>query len=280
MSLIKSTINDVLIRLRSENPKLTIGVNQLEVIGNYINDGSYGTLDGERVLEIKAAAETGITGKIYVSYSRLQLSRLNALLAGKVRVPENIASTHAALPYIEGYYRLNINASDVEDAPVYLDAQSRRRVVLRALDDSPCWAGEADLEAIVVPNSMTSLIVNADLGTYGTQATAKAYSYPINFTSEFATLSTISVANPAPELMVGVLSRATGDAWSINAAAGAFNYSGATIEFAGINSAEHDSNPNYKYLIIVKLSNLCNNMAESLYIHFNDPDVATDPSVV
>lgn len=281
MGLIKSTINDLLDQIRAENPRFLFTNEQIVVNGHYPNDGTHGSVRGERVVNLGVIESTGKINTVNFGYDRLALSELKRLLNFSVRVPEGVATTHEALPYIEGYYRLGITAGDVEDVALYLDEYSKRHIILRATPDSFGWSGEVDLTILATPESIASLIVNADVGAYGAQETAKAYSYPYDFTDQFETLSTVSTIHPYPSRVIAALTAVTGDTWVNDAAnAAPFNYSGATIEFAGINMASKGGNPNYKYLIIVNLTPLCNNMAGQLFIHYNDPEVAQDPNMV
>ena len=282
MRLIKSTIDDLLDQLRVENPKFNVPNDKIIVNGPYPNDGTHGAVKGERVINVGVTADTGLVNTVNVGYDRLQLSELKRLLYFKVRVPEGVASTYGALPYIEGYYRLGITEADVEDVPIYLDDYMNRHLVLRSTSSSVGWRGEVDLEIMTAPESITSLIVESDLGDYGVQETAKAYSYPFDFTDQFDVLSSVSTINPQPAKMATVLKSVTGDNWDATPGyIGAFSYADAAVTFAGINMAKYGGNPNYKYLIIVNLSSAnCTNLAGQLYIHYNDPIEAIDPDQV
>lgn len=281
MELIKSTLEDLLDQLRAENPRFTYTNDQIVVNGFSDNDSSHSYVRGERKINIGVTADTGKVNTVNFGYDRLALSELKRLLNFGVRVPDGIATTYEALPYLEGYYRLGITESDVEDHPIYLDEFSKRHVILRALPESFAWRSEVDLTILAAPDSIASLVMNTDLGNYGSQETAKAYSYPYDFTDYFDDLSAVSTVRPYPNRIVAVLKAATGDNWVSDATKSApFNYANARVTFAGINMASQGGNPNYKYLIIVQLSALCDNMSGRLFIHYNDPPTPIDPTVV
>ena len=286
MAIMDLTVNSVLTSINAANSGLGLTLAEVQFSAPRANDATWQgeTLTGNTLIRVTPNATSKYTGTTVVGYDRLNLSVLQTLLGGVVRLPDSVTTVAAAIPYFDALYSLTMAASDFVDGDITVNADSTRTLTLVAKDTAIAWVGTATFTVKAAPVSVNNVITNTVLDGYQylhdtTKGFAESYSYPYDFTAQFDILSTITLQTTDFTQLAAALTAITGDTWVTSGTAG-FSLDGAVVLEAGINQATWPTNQNYKYAIVVQLGTTSTNLEGSLILHFNDPVETFDPNVV
>jgi hypothetical protein len=286
MAIMDLTINAVLAAVNSANAGLALTLPEVQFSAPRVNDATWQgeTLSGNTLIRVTPNETSKYTGTTVIGYDRLNLSVLQTLLGGVMRLPDTVTTVAAAVPYFDALYSLTIVPSDFVDGPITVNADSTRTLTLTAVEGAIAWIGTASFSIKAAPVSVNNVITNTVLDGYQylhdtTKGFAESYSFPMDFTPEFATMSTITQQTTNFATLAASLTAISGDTWVTSGTAG-FSLDGAVVLNAGINQAEWPTNHNYKYAVIIQLGTTSTNLEGSLILHFNDPVETFDPNVV
>lgn len=237
------------------------------------------------------------SGNVVVNYNRLNLADIATLTSGTLRVAA-LTSTLEIINYLNYFYGMVLTSADINDEPVTLDAQGAGSVTLHAKSTSLGWVGSVTLNLIkgdaIVDYALTDLSLNGI--DYPTGQFAKGQgplvTYPYDFTSIKSTLDQfnagykIGVASSFPlvtALLAG-MNAAINNAsysWQSVGTTAVRNLVEGVVAYNGLNSSNFASNQDYKYVMILQLSDgsgangvvgaFCSDFVGKLYFHYNDP---------
>lgn len=286
MAIMDLTINSVLSAVNSANSGLGLTLAEVQFSAPRVNDATWQgeTLTGNTLIRVTPNGTSKYTGTTVVGYDRLNLSVLQTLLGGVVRLPDSVTTVAAAVPYFDALYSLTMVASDFVDGAIVTNGDGSRTMTLTATATAIAWIGSATFTVKSAPVSVNNVITNTVLDGYQylhdtTKGFAESYSYPYDFTAQFATMSTITTQTTDFTALAAALLAITGDTWAVSGAAG-FTLDGAVVLNAGINQSDWPTNQNYKYAIIIQLGSTSTNLEGSLILHFNDPVETFNAAVV
>lgn len=286
MAIMDFSVNSVLTAINAANSGLALTLAEIQFSAPRANDATWQgeTLTGNTLIRVTPNTTSKYTGTTVVGYDRLNLSVLFNLLGGVVRLPDTVTTIAAAAPYFDALYSLTMRTADFIDGPIVDNGDGTRTMVLTAAADAIAWVGTATFTVKNAPVSVNNVITTTVLDGYQylhdtTKGFAESYSYPYDFTDQFAVLSTITMQTTNFTSLAAALTAITGDAWAVSGAAG-FSLGGAVVMEAGINQPEWPTNQNYKYAVVIQLGSVSTNLEGNLILHFNDPVESFDPTVV
>lgn len=235
-------------------------------------------------LRVKAALPA--VGQRYAFYNRTSLAYvfqywpLTTYTALRAWYPK---TTHDLIPYMLRQWGIPFQKEDLVDEPLTL-VDGQGSVTLHCTTDAPNFVGEVtfnvvrgggSLEAELLVKDLTGLVY-LDPGV-GAKQSAELYSYRYDGTVCYDDLhaAPLGVIGTEPAELAhwaSVLSRCTGDLWVGNTSTPTpFNVANMEILSNGLNPQTHGTNPAYKYVLRVRLSVGCTNLAGVLQLHYNDP---------
>lgn len=280
------TINQVLAAVNTANANLNLTLAETQFSVPRINDATWQgeTLAGNTLIRATPNGTSKYTGTVVFGYDRLNLSVLSTLLGGIVRLPAGVTKVSEAVPAISAGYSILMHTDDFEDLPIIDNGDGTKSITLTAKSTAIGWVGSATFLIKAAPLAINTVITQTVLDGYkylhdSAKGFAESYSYPYDFTAQFATLSLVNSQTTDFTGIAAALTAITGDSWAVSGAV-PFSLGGATILDVGINQAGWPTNQNYKYAIVIQLGAACGNLEGSLIIHFNDPVETFDPSVV
>lgn len=236
------------------------------------------------------------TGTVVVNYNRLKLSDIITLTSNTLRVAA-LTSTLEVMNYLNYFYGMLLTTDDIKDEPVTLNEDGSGTVTINAKPDSYGWIGSVTLNLVkgdaIVDFAVTDL--SLDGIDYPTKQFAKGQgplvAYPYDFTASKDFIAAQAVGNtlmagtssPGSQL-AAILTTAINNAsfaWGATATAAVRNLHQSKVIYNGLNSAEFASNQDYKYVMMVQLSDgtaangvvgtFCTDFVGVLYFHYNDP---------
>jgi hypothetical protein len=237
------------------------------------------------------------TGTVVVNYNRLKLSDIITLTSNTLRVAA-LTSTLEVMNYLNYFYGMALTADDIKDEPVTLNENGSGTVTINAKPDSYGWIGSVTLNLVkgdaIVDFAVTDL--SLDGIDYPTKQFAKGQAplvaYPYDFTSIKSTLDQftvgykIGVASSSvlvTALLAGLNSAINNSSfsWGSVGSAAVRNLVEGIVAYNGLNSSEFISNQEYKYVMILQLSDgsgnngvvgtFCTDFVGKMYFHYNDP---------
>jgi len=226
----------------------------------------------------------GYQGRQVVLYDRLDISSLTHIPGFRV-LADDPATVHDLLETIQLYTGIRFSVDDLEDTPVFIDTDSKRKAVLSAKPNSLGWVGSLQVEVgqggILIDENVTmtdlpglNYPTASDADTYGL-----VYTYGYDFTAYFDTLIAIeegALPNETADVLVTALKAldvsAGATLWNNTPGQTAWCLNGATVVYSGLNDPETmPTNPLYKYVVALTLASGVTTPAGTLYFHFNDP---------
>lgn len=226
----------------------------------------------------------GYQGRQVLLYDRLNVASL-ANIPGFRVLADQPATVHDLLENIQLYTGVQFSVDDLEDTPVFIDTDSKRKAVLTAKTTSLGWIGSLQVEVLQGGILLDEKVSTGDLPglnyptALDTDTYGLVYTYGYDFTAYFNTMINIPT---------GVLSGANADALvtalkAVDVSAGAALWNntqgqtawclyGANVTFSGLNDPVNmPTNPLYKYVVAITLAAGVTTPAGTLYLHFNDP---------
>lgn len=288
MAIYTATLSAIVAAANAKNPSLGITLAEATYSKPRLNDETWEgeQLPGNTLMRITPNETSKYSGTTLVGYDRVSVATLGGILGNQIALPETIALASAAIPYFDSLYSIQMHPEDFEEANITDKGDGTRQLILTAKADAVAWIGgtSATFTVKAAPVPIGNVITTTVLDGYkyisdSVKGFAETYSYPIDFTPQFATLSTITDQTAEFTGLAAALTAATGEAWKATGA-DKFTLEGAVITHAGINEEEWPTNHSYKYAILVQLGAACANLEGTLVIHFNDPVETFNPGTV
>ena len=232
------------------------------------------------------ATETGHwSGKSPTYYNRHELTDLKVLLGPIVKFA-GAATVHELVPIFNARYGTIFTTADFVDGPLNLDTDGNGTVTFVATPGSLEWRGTVSFQVVKGDYSLSQELTNNVLdgfkypdGTMGsgtpTGIIAESYSYPLDFTKQFAAISAVPVgvltATPLADF-VAMFNAIEGRTVWVGDGSASWGLQNAVVEYNGANSAEFPTNPNYGFVLVLKLPATNTQFVGKMYLHYNDPD--------
>lgn len=243
---------------------------------------------------------TGVkwSGTVVLNYDRLDLADLGTLVGNKLKVV-GVATTHDLIKYLNFYHGMVMTLADIVDSPVTLDTDGNGSATIVATTGSLGWIGQMTFElsrgdAIVDSALTVTGLAGID---YPTKQSANAQAplavYWADFTSEYTMLSGYAVDHvittadaPLAARMEAIApSNDNNNGWKVTTTADIWArrnlYNGKVI-YNGLNSPELTTNPAYKYVMMIQLSDGTGAhgvvgrsntwFVGAVILHYNNPD--------
>lgn len=239
---------------------------------------------------ISAAANSPYSSRVPVFYDRLDFGVVFAYSAvntlAKVR-SYNPVTIHGLIPDLNNYYGLELTTDDIEDGVLSLTNGSGSAVI-KAKPDSLTWIGQFTVSIAPGDMALDRTMTVTDLSGIDypsgqhAKGQAEVYSYSFDASAYYQYLQSITLENgpvdPTQDLVDFILD-VTGDTWVLTGNAD-YSLAGAKVVYNGPNSLTKPSNPNFDYIVEIRLGTACNNFAGTLRFHYNiDVSIDTVTSV-
>lgn len=233
---------------------------------------------GNTLVRITATESSKYTGNVVVAYDRVDINYIAALLGNHCGLPETVTTVHAALPYFAARHGILLHPEDFEDGVVSW-TEIGASFTIRAKAESLIWVGEAAFTSNIMPEELANIVTNTDLPEYdilretSDKFFAETFVYSIDFTDHFDALSSMSALDFDLPTLVDIINQETSAIdYNLNDNVGDWkSLFGATITYNGMNSGIGIANPNYKYVLKLKVREDSTVSEGELLLHYNDP---------
>lgn len=283
-------IDRLLTTTSSNNGMATMTTDNVIVSKPAVLNGTWhqATTDKNTAVRV-TGVEGGIyTGTNYILYDRVGFEAYvnikgDGYKTKPMQIPA-ITKKSQLVPFLNIYFGLGLSADEIIEGDVTIPSAggvftiridpTANNYQFNAGYDFPCTTDGYVASATVKKADLSGLVYpSTDL----TASQAYMASYPLSFTKEFATLSKLTVQSQVDAALMKSINNVMGTKFTMEA--GDYSLSGAKIIYAALNSTAVQANPNYKYVVTIKLSNDSVKMRGTLILQYNEPfDVTLPPA--
>lgn len=238
-------------------------------------------------VRITGIAGVNYTDSNYILYNRESFATYIALrgtqAALPMLIPGSLTKKSQLVPFLNIYYGLGLSPEEIVEGNVVIPTDGNNFTI--RIDPTPenyQYNVGYDFVCKATGNVASTTVKTTDLSGLNypsadlTVSQAYVFTYPLSFTSEFATLSKLTVQSQVDDALAKSLSNVTGLTWTL--AAGNYSLSGAKISYAALNSSAVFANPDFKYVVTIDLGTDSAKMRGTLILQFNEPfDVTLPP---
>lgn len=239
-------------------------------------------VNGNTAIRLTGKGEFG--GQKIVTYTRRDLSNLQHLPWLKVG-PGRATSTHGLLKGLRAFTGLDFTSDDLEDLPLVVD-NGQISAVLTAKPGSVGWVGSVQIPLgeggyLVEDEAQVTDLEGLNYPTPNDEDTyALVYLYGYNFTGIVDTLSDIEAGVALTTEQLDILTQEirrldVGNGkllWNTDPEEVQWSLAGLTVLFNGLNAdPTKPTNPEYKYVMQVKLRDEVTLPSGEFFLHYNDP---------
>lgn len=227
--------------------------------------------------------DPSFSGSRDILYDRINIGLLSNIKGFEV-MASGVSNVHGLLPYLKMCTGLSLVASDLENLPLVANQEGGFDAVLSATPANKGWFGSVSvkvkpggipLDEVITTTKLTGLNYPT---TDTTQVFAQVYMYAYDFTTNFDFIEGLSpgVLSDANALTLANAIKAVDisdfrASWNADAGTNTFSLQGATVVSNGLNNASLPTNPNYKYVLAVRLRDQVTSPKGVMYLHYNDP---------
>lgn len=276
-------------------PAITDSINQLNTLNLQTDDYTWsnvtatGPQPADTRFTLTAKPTAPYTDSVDITYKRLDLATVAAHLPTVLRLPQidSVANVFSAL---SRYYGVNLDTADVTITSGLVSGSFQTAtLVLQAIDGNLNWFGSVSLSIqrgnVSLPDQTVETVVEAFYypSTFKDKPFAEFYSYPYDFTSQQALLSTYAdVATggtpltPDFQSVADALTAITGDTW-VKSGTAAFTLQDASIIYHGVTQLTGVDRANTQYARVMKIAlgvPELGTLSGVLYLHYGLPGFA------
>lgn len=227
---------------------------------------------------VSSVPGSGYRGDVTVSYIRLAIDLLFKNIAVNLDVSSAV-TTKDLLPLLNSKYGLGLTIDDIEDNAIDTATQPVTHTIVMK-ETSLAYINQVvttigpdpeigeKLDTVILTTNLNGLLYpNADT----TKAQAREYSWGVDASSISAYLEVRATGEEiTDDALATELNKIVPNTWVYDAdAAQDYNTAGATVLFAGANSADKDTNQTYNRIVQITLSDtLCGNMGGVLTLGY------------
>lgn len=245
--------------------------------------------NGNTILNISAVDGKGLTGRCLVTYDRMNIADLCTLFGKGIYIPNSLTKSTEVLPWILKRYGIALYPSDFEETSIVWDEEKEHgKVTLKTLADNYVYDGEVELETHRATKKLNEVLPTElkafPEDTFRTTSCKPAADllYGIDFTNSFFTIAKLKVGALTQDSFKEVINSnadipsAFKEAMLKNDGTDGikFNFTGANIEYVGLNSGIPFARKDFKYVLVLSFpegegATYCGNM----FIHYNEQTV-------
>lgn len=242
------------------------------VEGTYLEDSDL----GNTMVRLKAIDGKGFVGSVICTYDRVDLAVIGRMLGGKLALPTDVVTVHAALGHISARYGIVLPTSEIKDAEILWD-EDGALFEIAAKEDSLCWIGSATFTSTVLPKHITDIVTADELPNYDQfrayagKTFVEFVTYGRDYTEKFDKFVDVTAQNFDAQALLADINFNLGNDFAYSASSVDRNLYGSTFVYNGLNSGVEGTNPAYKYVMVIAMNPDDARYEGNVIIHYNDP---------